>query len=109
MSLATAYALLGLAIVSEVVATSALKASYGMTRLGPAILVVVGYGLAFYLLAHTLKVLPVGLVYAIWAGLGIIGVALAGAFFFDEPFTTLKIVGMGLIVCGVILVKGVSP
>lgn len=100
-----AYAFLGLAIVSEVIATSALKASDGMSRLGPAAIVVVGYGIAFYLLALSLKSLPVGFVYAIWAGLGIIGVALIGAALFGETFTTVKVAGIAMIVAGVALVK----
>jgi small multidrug resistance pump len=62
------YAMLGLAIASEVIATSALKASYGMPRLVPAAMVVIGYAAAFYLMAQTLKTPPVGSVYAIWSG-----------------------------------------
>jgi small multidrug resistance pump len=100
-----AYAFLGLAIVSEVIATSALKASDGMSRLGPAAIVVIGYAIAFYLLALSLKSLPVGFVYAIWAGLGIIGVALIGAALFGESFTTVKVAGIAMIVAGVALVK----
>lgn len=100
-----AYAFLGLAILSEVIATSALKASDGMSRLGPAAIVVVGYGIAFYLLAQSLKSLPVGFVYAIWAGLGIIGVALIGAALFGESFTMIKVAGIAMIVAGVALVQ----
>jgi multidrug transporter EmrE-like cation transporter len=100
-----AYAFLGLAIVSEVIATSALKASDGMSRLGPAAIVVVGYAIAFYLLALCLKSLPVGFVYAIWAGLGIIGVALIGAALFGESFTSVKVAGIAMIIAGVALVK----
>jgi small multidrug resistance pump len=100
-----AYAFLGLAIVSEVIATSALKASDGMSRLGPAAIVVIGYAIALYLLALSLKSLPVGFVYAIWAGLGIIGVALIGAALFGESFTTVKVAGIAMIVAGVALVK----
>lgn len=99
------YLLLGLAIVSEVVATSALKASAGMTRLGPGLLVVGGYALAFYLLALSLKTLPVGFVYAIWAGLGVVGVAFAGMAFFGEHFTAVKAAGVVLIIAGVALVE----
>lgn len=99
------YLLLILAILSEVVATSALKASDGMTRLWPASLVVAGYTVAFLLLAQTLKVLPVGLAYAIWAGVGVVGVALVGVFFFGEVMTPTKVAGMALIIVGVVLVQ----
>lgn len=105
MTTPLSYILLILAILSEVVATSALKASDGMTRLWPASLVVVGYAIAFLLLAQTLKVLPVGLTYAIWAGVGVVGVALVGVFFFGETMTPIKIAGMALIIVGVILVQ----
>lgn len=99
------YTFLGLAIVSEVIATSALKASDGMSHPGPASIVVIGYAIAFYLLALSLKSLPVGFVYAIWAGLGIIGVALIGAALFGESFTTTKVAGIAMIIAGVALVK----
>ncbi|MGE8475654.1 MAG: DMT family transporter, partial [Paraburkholderia hospita] len=62
------YALLGIAIVAEVIATSALRASEGFTRLVPALVVLLGYGISFYCLSLTLKSLPVGIVYAIWSG-----------------------------------------
>lgn len=97
--------LLGLAIASEIVATSALKASDGMTRLGPGVLVVAGYALAFYLLALTLRTMPVGFVYAVWAGLGVVGVALVGAVLFGEAINTTKIVGIACVVVGVVLLK----
>jgi multidrug transporter EmrE-like cation transporter len=99
------YTFLGLAIVSEVIATSALKASEGMSRMGPAAIVVIGYAIAFYLLSLSLKSLPVGFVYAIWAGLGIIGVAIIGAALFGEGFTTTKVAGIAMIIAGVALVK----
>ena len=101
------YAMLALAIASEVVATSALKASYGMTRLAPASLVVVGYSAAFYLLALTLKTLPVGSVYAIWSGLGVVGVAVIGAILFGESLGPVKLAGIALIIAGVALLKSV--
>lgn len=102
------WALLGLAILSEVVATSALKASDGMTRLLPGLIVVGGYAIAFWLLALTLRTLPVGFVYGIWAGLGVIGVAIVGALFFGEALGAIKIVGFVLIITGVILIKAGS-
>jgi len=102
------YVLLVLAIVSEIVATSALKASYGMTRLGPSLVVVVGYALAFFLLSHTLKSMPVGFVYAVWSGVGIVGVAILGVWLFGEAMTPAKIAGMVLIVLGVGLLETAS-
>lgn len=97
--------LLGLAILSEVAATSALKASDGMTRLIPALMVVSGYAIAFWLLALTLRTLPVGFVYGVWAGLGVIGVAIVGALFFGETLGAIKMAGFVLIVVGVTLIK----
>ena len=99
------YILLVLAILSEIVATSALKASDGMTRLGPAVVVVAGYGAAFLLLAHTLRSMPVGFVYAIWSGVGIVGVALVGALLFGEAMTPPKLTGMAFIIVGVAMLK----
>lgn len=102
---AWSYALLTLAIACEVVATSALKASDGMTRLSPALLVVAGYALAFYLLALALRTMPVGFVYAVWAGLGVVGVALVGVFVFGEAVTATKITGITLVVAGVAILN----
>lgn len=99
------YGLLGLAIASEVVATSALKASDGMTRTLPALLVVGGYAIAFYLLALTLRTMPVGFVYGVWSGLGVVGVAIVGIVLFGEVLTGAKIAGVVLIVAGVVLLK----
>jgi small multidrug resistance pump len=106
MTTTLTYALLALAILCEVAATSALKLSDGMTRVGPAVAVVAGYAVAFYLLALSLKVLPVGFVYAVWSGLGIVGVAIVGAAVFGEALTPLRVTGFLLIVGGVFLVKG---
>ncbi|MBK1696367.1 DMT family transporter [Rhodovibrio salinarum] len=106
MSATLTYALLALAILCEVTATSALKLSDGMTKLGPAAIVVAGYAGAFYLLALSLKTLPVGFVYALWSGLGIIGVAIVGAAVFGESVSLPKIAGFVLIIAGVALVKG---
>lgn len=102
----TPFVLLGLAIAAEIVATSALKASDGMTRIVPAILVVGGYAVTFYLLSLSLRTLPVGFVYAIWSGLGLIGVTLVGIALFAEGMTAVKLAGMALIIAGVALVKG---
>ncbi len=104
-----AYLSLGLAIVAEVVATSALKASDGMSRPGPALLVVVGYGAAFWLLSLTLRSLPVGIVYAVWSGVGIAGIAVIGALLFGERLGVAHALGMGLIIAGVVVLTVVAP
>lgn len=96
-----AYTLLLIAILAEIIATSALKASDGFTRLLPSIIVFIGYTTAFYLMSLTLKFLPVGIVYAIWSGLGIVGIALIGVFYYNESFTVWHALGIGLILLGV--------
>jgi len=99
-----AYFYLAIAIVSEVIATNALKASDGFTRPGPSMIVVVGYGCAFYFLALVLKTIPVGVAYAIWAGAGIALVALVAAVTFREVPDVPALIGMGLIVAGVVVI-----
>lgn len=93
--------ILGIAIVSEVIATSALKASDGFTRLLPSVIVVVGYGIAFYCLALVLRTLPVGIVYAIWSGVGVALIALVGWLLYGQTLDLPAVVGIGLIVAGV--------
>ena len=95
------YVYLLMAIFGEVMGTSALKASYGMTKLWPAIAVIVGYAVTFWALSIALKSLPVGTVYAIWSGLGIVSIVLIGIFIFDEEFTLLHFLGTSLILAGV--------
>ena len=94
-----------LAIVSEVVATSALKSSESFSRLWPSVLTVVGYGVAFYLLSLTLRELPVGIAYAIWSGVGIVLVSLAAVVLFGQKLDLPALIGMGLIVAGVIIIN----
>ncbi|MCA8866119.1 MULTISPECIES: DMT family transporter [unclassified Halomonas] len=94
-----------LAIVAEVIATSALKASLGFTRPLPSVVVVVGYGVAFYLLSLVLRTLPVGVAYAIWAGLGIVLVTLVGIVAFGEKPDLPAVVGISLIVAGVVMLQ----
>ena len=79
-----AYIFLAVAIVAEVTATSALKASEEFTRLWPSMIVIVGYGVAFYCLTLVLRTIPVGITYAIWSGLGIVLVAIAGAILYIQ-------------------------
>ncbi|MFO8044680.1 MAG: SMR family transporter [Halomonas sp.] len=96
---------LAVAIVAEVVATSALKATEGFTRLWPSLLVVVGYALAFYMLSLVLRTMPVGIVYAIWAGLGIVLVAVVGLVVYGQRPDLPAVIGIGLIVAGVLTIQ----
>ncbi|MGJ7541590.1 DMT family transporter [Variovorax sp. LT1R16] len=96
---------LAFAIVAEVAATSALKASEGFTRLGPSVLVVVGYGIAFFLLSLTLRTVSVGVAYAIWSGAGIVLVSLVGLVLFKQRLDGPAMLGMGLIVAGVAVIQ----
>jgi len=96
---------LGLAILAEVVATSALKATDGFTRLGPSVVVVFGYGLAFYFLSLVLQVLPVGITYAVWSGLGLVLVSLIGWLWYGQSLPPLALVGIGLILAGTIVLN----
>ena len=96
---------LAFAIVAEVAATSALKASEGFTRLGPSVLVVVGYGVAFFLLSLTLRTISVGVAYAIWSGAGIVLVSVVGLVLFKQRLDGPAMLGMGLIVAGVAVIQ----
>ncbi|MET9092752.1 DMT family transporter [Streptomyces cyaneofuscatus] len=100
-----AYGLLAAAIAAEVAGTTAMKYSEGFTRLWPSIGTAVGYLIAFTLLAQTLKTLSVGTAYAIWAGVGTAAVALIGILFLGESSSPVKIVGVGLIVVGVVVLN----
>ena len=99
-----AYLYLAVAIIAEVAATSALKASEEFTRLYPSIIVVVGYGVAFYFMTLVLRTIPVGITYAVWSGLGIVLVTVAGALFYKQTPDFAAIIGMGLIVVGVVVI-----
>lgn len=92
---------LAVAIVAEVIATSALKASEGFTRALPVVVVAIGYGVAFYFLSLTLKTLSVGIAYAVWSGLGVVLVSLVGAIFLGQSIDLAGGLGIGLIVAGV--------
>ena len=99
------YWYLAIAIIVEVVATNALKASNEFTKIVPSIIVVVGYGAAFYFLSLVLKSIPVGVAYAIWAGVGIVLVAIVSAILFQEIPDVPAIIGMVLIVSGVVVIN----
>ncbi|MBI2783545.1 MAG: multidrug efflux SMR transporter [Gammaproteobacteria bacterium] len=96
---------LALAIVAEVVATSALKAAEGFTRPWPALFVVLGYGVAFYFLSLTLKVVPVGVAYAIWSGVGTALIAVIGWVLFGQTLDVAALIGLALIVAGVAVLQ----
>ena len=102
------YLYLALAIVAEVIGTSALKASEEFTRPIPSIIVVIGYSVAFYLLSLVLKTIPVGIAYAIWSGMGIVLIAIVGVMVFDQKLDTPAIIGMLLILAGVIVMNAFS-
>ena len=99
------YVFLAAAIISEVIGTSALAASDRFSELIPSVIVVIAYGLAFYFLGLTLKFMPVGIVYAIWAGLGIALIALVGWVLFDQTLDLAAIAGITLIVAGVVVIN----
>ncbi len=94
-----------LAIAAETVGTSALKASDGFTRLSPSILTAVAYAVSFYLLAQVLKVVPVGIAYAIWSGLGIVMIALIGWMVFGQKLDAPALLGLGLIIAGILVMQ----
>ncbi|UJB63993.1 QacE family quaternary ammonium compound efflux SMR transporter [Acidovorax sp. YS12] len=98
-------ALLGIAIVAEVAATTALKASDGFTRLLPSVVCVLGYGLAFYMLSLVMKSLPTGVVYAVWSGLGIVLISALGWLLHGQKLDLAALLGIGLIVAGVAVIQ----
>lgn len=96
---------LAVAIVAEVIGTSALKGSNGFTRLWPSLIVVSSYSVAFYFLALSLKTIPVGIAYAIWAGLGVVLITLVGWLAFGQKMDAAAIAGVSLIVAGVAVIN----
>ena len=99
------YFYLAIAIVAEVIATSALKSSEEFSKLVPSLIVVIGYGIAFYFLSLVLKTIPVGIAYAIWSGMGVVLIALVGVVIFGERLDWPAILGMLLIVSGVFVLN----
>lgn len=102
------YAYLAVAIVAEVIGTSALKASEEFTRLVPSVIVIVGYMVAFFFLSLTLRTMPVGIAYAIWAGAGIALIVVASAVLFQQLPDLPAVIGLTLIVAGVVIVNTMS-
>lgn len=102
----SAFTYLMLAIGSELVATTSLKLSEGFTKPWFSLLVVIGYGAAFYLMSQALKLaMPIGTAYAIWSGIGTVGIAILGVLFFRETLDAARIIGIGLIVAGVLVLN----
>ena len=100
---------LSIAILAEVIATSFLKAAEGFTRLIPSLIVVFGYGTAFYFLSLTLRTMQVGTAYAIWAGVGTVIISLVAWFFYNQKLDAPSILGISLIISGVVIIKFLSP
>ena len=96
---------LTVAIFSEVIATSALKATEGFSRLVPSLVVVAGYAAAFFFLSLTLRTIPVGIAYAVWAGAGVALIALIGWLFLGQNLDPPAILGLALIVAGVVVIN----
>jgi small multidrug resistance pump len=99
------YLALALAITSEVVGTSALKASHGFSRVGPSMLVLAGYGATFYLMTIALKHFSVGTVYAVWSGVGTAAITMIGWLVFRESLSLTAVAGIALIVAGVAILN----
>jgi small multidrug resistance pump len=94
--------ILGVAIVAETIATSALKSSEGFSKALPSIVVLVGYGIAFYCLSMTLNTIPVGVAYAIWSSVGIVLITLVGWMVFGQKLDAPALIGIALIIAGVV-------
>ena len=99
------YVLLVVAIAFEVIATSALKATEGFTRPGPSIVTLIGYALAIYFLSLTVRTLPVGIVYAVWSGAGIVLIAAIGWIYYRQTIDMPGLIGIALILAGVVVVN----
>ncbi|RYX98094.1 MAG: multidrug efflux SMR transporter [Comamonadaceae bacterium] len=99
------YLFLFIAIVSEVIATTALKATNGFTRPVPTVITVIGYGFAFYFLSLTLRTIPSGVAYATWSGVGIVLISLVSWLYYKESLNVPTMLGMALIIVGVVVVN----
>lgn len=100
-----AWVLLAIAIASEIVATTSLKQSEGFTKPLWSVVVVIGYGISFFLMAQALKTIPVSVAYAVWSGAGTAVVAAIGMVFLGEPVSLMKVGGVALIVAGVVVLN----
>ena len=102
------FGILFLAILSEVIATISLKSSFGFTKLIPSVAVVIGYGLSFYLLSIALKVMPIGVAYATWSGVGLVLTVIAGIILWQEKLDWARLVGIILILAGIVFINVIS-
>ncbi|MBI5953055.1 MAG: multidrug efflux SMR transporter [Chloroflexi bacterium] len=93
------------AVLSEVIGTAALKFSEGFTKFVPSLVVVVGYGLSFYLLSLSLKVIPLGVAYALWSGIGIVLTVIIGMVIWREPIDWARGIGIMLIIVGIAVIN----
>lgn len=99
------YFYLSVAIAAEVIATTSMKALDGFNKPLPLLLVVAGYGLSFWMLSLVVRSIPVGIAYAVWAGLGIVLVSIAATILYQQRLDPPAMLGMGLIVCGVVVIQ----
>jgi len=99
------YVYLAIAIAAEVVATTSMKAIDGLSKPLPLLLVIAGYALAFWMLTLVVRSIPVGIAYAIWAGMGIVLVSIAAAYLYGQKLDLPAMLGMGLIVAGVVVIQ----
>ncbi|CUH65927.1 MAG: SMR family transporter [Pseudomonadota bacterium] len=99
------YLILLLAVAAETIGTSALQASQQFSKLLPSVLVVIAYGTSFWLLSLTLKTLPVGVVYALWSGLGIVLIAIIGYLVFGQKLDWPAVLGIAMILAGILVIN----
>ena len=100
----THYFYLIIAIIAETIGTSALTASDQFTRLWPSLLAAAGFGVALFFMGLTLKYMPVGIVYAVWSGLGIVSITTIGLIFFGQRLDLPALLGLALIITGVVVI-----
>jgi len=100
----TQYIVLFFAVIAETIGTSALNASQQFTRFWPSVFVLIAYGLSFYLLAKVMATMPVGVVYALWSGLGIVSIAVIGFVVFGQKLDAPALLGIGLIIAGILCI-----
>ena len=99
---------LGIAIVAEVIGTTALKATDGFSRIVPSLIVALAYGASFFFLSLTLKTIPVGIAYAVWSGVGIVLIVLAGWWLYGQAIDAAGMVGIAFIGAGVVILNTLS-